>query len=148
MSILEMHQRIEAYDSKSIGIGALPREISDIEERLGLRLPGSYQEFLSRYGWARFASNEFYGIGADVPPHLLLSVNTIAERTTMQPTLPHSLVPVLNDGAGNHYCLATERMINGECPVVFWDHNAGPDQQLTQEGDSFSEWLVKFLDQT
>jgi cell wall assembly regulator SMI1 len=147
MSIPVMHQRISNFSDKLTGTGASPDDIAEVEKQLGVRLPASYRDFLGTYGWARFAFNEFYGIGADVPPHLQLSTNTIAERTAMQPPMPHSLIPVLNDGAGNHYCLATNQISDGECPVVFWDHDNGPDQETTKEGRSFGEWLIKFLDE-
>ncbi|WP_297030391.1 SMI1/KNR4 family protein [Thermogutta sp.] len=140
-----MYQVIDNVADKSVGVGASPDDIRVAEATLGVSFPESYRAFLRRYGWAVIGFNEFYGLGADVPHHLHLIRNTLVERTTMEPRIPHSLVPVLNDGAGNHYCLATERMVNGECPVVFWDHEQGPNQDPITEGESFAEWIINYL---
>ena len=62
--------------------------------------------------------------------------------------MPEYLVPVMNDGAGNHYCLDdTSRLDGGECPVVFWDHEHqdGPDQVPEQVSASFDRWLVDHI---
>src|SRR5690606_34389975 len=32
------------------------------------------------------------------------------------------VIPISPDGRGGCYCLDTSRMDNGECPVVYWDH--------------------------
>ena len=145
MTISSMNTQIDDYDDKSTGKGASVAEIDDAEAKLSVKFPESYKVFLNLYGWARFASNEFYGLGADVPAHLGLVMNTSAERTEMQPTIPQSLVPVLNDGGGNHYCLDTQGMNDGECPVVFWDHDEGPNQQPSHEANSFDDWIVDFI---
>jgi hypothetical protein len=49
------------------------------------------------------------------------------------------------DGGGNHYCLDTNAMENGLCPVVFWDHELGEDQVPDKMYGSFTEFLDEQL---
>ena len=65
----------------------------------------------------------------------------------MEPALLSNLVPVMSDGAGNHYCLNTSVMQNGECPVIFWDHEQGRDQNLGRVAASFDVWLIELPDE-
>lgn len=118
-------------------------QVEDAERRLAVRLPESYRAFLSEFGWGRFADDEIYGLGSDVPSHLDLVRNAVAEQTVMEPLMPHGLVPVMNDGAGNHYCLNTRSFCGNECPVVFWDHELAQDEFISP---SFDLWLITRLD--
>ncbi|EKR75569.1 hypothetical protein LEP1GSC041_1591 [Leptospira noguchii str. 2006001870] len=54
----------------------------------------------------------------------------------MNPKLPKYLIPVMNDGSGNLYCIDTRFV---EPFLVFWDHEIGKDQNGIYH---FSEWVV------
>jgi hypothetical protein len=58
--------------------------------------------------------------------------------------LAQHLIPVMNDGSGNLYCLDTS--VADEPPIVFWDHEAGSDQTPEIESGSFASWLASRLD--
>jgi cell wall assembly regulator SMI1 len=146
MSIETMRQQIGAFQDKEIGAGATSSQIAAAQVTLGVVFPKSYRTFLAEFGWARFSHHELYGLGGGMPTHLELLRNALAERNEMQPVLPHSLIPVLNDGAGNHYCLDTERMNNDECPVVFWDHERTEAQMPEIVAPTFAQWLIALLD--
>lgn len=141
-----MFDRIRDFADKDYGCGASDSEIAAAEQSLGVLLPDSYRSYLRLIGWARFSHCELYGLGLDTPPHLGLVNNTVVERNSMEPALPLTLVPLMNDGAGNHYCLDTSATVAGECPVVFWDHEAGTSQCPELMAQSFPNWLVKLLD--
>jgi cell wall assembly regulator SMI1 len=145
MNTTKMDDRIARFPDKTCGRGANPEQIAAVEKRLGLRFPKSYRHYLQNYGWCRFSHQELYGLGTDVPSHLELIRNTLSERQDMGPPLSPLLVPVMNDGAGNHYCLDTSKMKADECPVVFWDHELGEKQKPGFVAASFDEWLVELL---
>lgn len=87
-----------------------------------------------------------YGLGADAPPHLDLVRMTESERTEMYPRIRADLVPIMNDGAGNHYCIDGSASGPTEPPIVLWDHELDEDQMPEEYGEKFSTWLVSRLE--
>jgi cell wall assembly regulator SMI1 len=144
MSISAMIRCIDSVANKVHGRGASDHEIADAEHVLGVRFPEDYKLFLSRYGWAEIGCDILYGLGMDAPYGLTVAKNAFSERYEAQPHIPHHLVPIMNDGAGNNYCLDTSRFLGDECPVVFWDHEHpnGSNQVPIQVAQSFDRWIV------
>lgn len=137
--------RLDGFTRKKFGRGATDTEIKDAERILGVVLSASYRHFLRDFGWGGVEHFEIFGLGLDVPHYLDLINITRRERMEMEPAIPNSLVPLMNDGAGNHYCLDTRQMRKGECPVVFWDHELGKEQEPSLIARSFDLWLLELL---
>ena len=125
----------------SIGFGCSETEIEFACQTLSTSLPIDYIAFLKAVGWGGRAHWEFYGAGDGVPLELDLISETQLERTDFLPNIPMHLIPIMADGGGNHYCLDTNAIENGYCPVVFWDHDLGEDQVPDVMYDSFTEFL-------
>jgi cell wall assembly regulator SMI1 len=142
MIIDELRMVFDESPSRSVGRGATDLEVAAAERQLGIKLNGDFREFLKVYGWGGVLSVELYGLGSDVPSHLDLVRVAESERGEMSPRLPGHLVPIMNDGGGNIYCLDTRV---DEPSVVLWDHEAGEDQEPSVEGFRFGEWLLDFL---
>lgn len=68
-----------------------------------------YRRFLLELGWGGAGHLELFGLGNDVPRHLDCIERTLSERTEMHPRIPHDLLPIMNNGGGDHYCLAAPR---------------------------------------
>ena len=145
MSVDNMFVTIDMLLDKEVGAGASVEAVKFASQTLDVHLPDDYKAFLVKYGWARLLRDEFYGVGENVPKHLDLITNTTSERTAFRPYLPVYLVPVLPDGAGNHYCLDVSRSSAGICPVVFWDHEEGETQRPEDIAVSFSDWMVSHI---
>lgn len=141
--------RLLQYSKTGFGRGAAWAEIDSVEQRLGVRLPLSYRLFLHEFGWGGVEDIEIYGLGSDVPAHLHLVSLVESERTEMEPRLRHSLIPLMNDGRGNHCCLDTSRFSGDECPVVFWDHAHvdGLNQEPEPVAENFVTWLMEELEE-
>jgi cell wall assembly regulator SMI1 len=142
----ELIRRLRSFREAEFGRGATPQEIELAEEQLGVGLPVSYKAFLGHFGWVSLEGLEIYGLGEDVPAYLDLLKVTLSERTQMRPRLPSHLLPLMNDGAGNHYCLDVESREQGECVVVFWDHNLGESQDPEHVAPNLEAWLSEELD--
>lgn len=140
----ELRKRLGSHPKKAFGKGATEEEVVAAERALGLSLGGTYRDFLRQFGWGGVAHLEIYGLGRDVPRHLDLVRVTQSERTEMRPRLPGHLLPVMNDGGGNLYCIDTK--VEG-LPLVFWDHTLREDQDPEQCATGFAEWLDEQLDQ-
>lgn len=74
--------------------------------------------------------------------HLNIVDITLSERTEMSPRLPRALLPILNDGGGNLYCLDLE---SAGPRVVLWTHDDTESQEPSVEGTDFSTWLGERL---
>lgn len=141
MTFDELADALDGNPSKSFGQGAGDPEIDEASARLGMSLRGGYRRFLRRFGWGGVGSIELFGLGADVPPYLSLTEVTRSEREEMRPALPVYLIPLMNDGGGNLYCL--DSRAEGEPPVVFWDHDAGEQQDPPRVASDFVSWLAR-----
>src|SRR5882757_10057180 len=107
MSFDEIRSIFERAVDSIIGHGVVESEIVRAESRLQIRINGEYRTFLQTYGWGGVGSVEVFGLGSDVPQFLDLVRVTESERTEMHPRLAPHLLPVMNDGGGNLYCLDT-----------------------------------------
>jgi len=141
-----LKRRLEAFPDSDLGKGATDADIREAEVALGASLRGGYRAFLRSFGWGGTGDIELFGLGADVPQHLNVVTVTTSERREAQPPLPSHLIPVMNDGGGNLYCIDVSEAYRDECPIVFWDHEAGPNQDPEQVSDSFTVWLSQRLD--
>lgn len=141
----DLKLRIESHPERDFGEGATMEQIEHAERELGLRILGSYRRFLGDFGWGGVGHIDIFGLGDAVPDHLNLVAMTRSERQEMRPHLPPYLLPVMNDGAGNLYCLDT-RVDAREAPVVFWSHELGESQEPEQIASTFAGWLGDVLD--
>jgi cell wall assembly regulator SMI1 len=130
----------ERAPERSIGNGISAQEVAKCEEQLGVTLPQSYKSFLREFGFASWPEY-IYGYLPGLLPGMNVMCNTETERHEVEPEMRHPLIPFYNDGWGNHYCLDTSRLVDGECPVVFWIHELDADQQSPQTHASFLDWL-------
>ena len=139
----DLAARLLAFEDRQLGAGATLSDIEAAEHLLGLPIEGGYRHFLSRFGWGGAGAFELFGLGKDVPPYLDLVRLTLSERHEMHPRLAPHLLPLTNDGGGNLYCL--DARINGEPPIVFWDHEIGPEQEPGLDAPNFAVWLGRLL---
>jgi cell wall assembly regulator SMI1 len=142
----DLSKQLREYPGhKEFGHAAAQADISTAEATLGTKLPESYKAFLREFGWGGVDSWELFGVGRGVPNYLDLVRITESERTLAHPHIPAALIPILNDGFGNHYCLDTSALHEGECPVVFWDHEKGTGQKPEVVSPRFDLWLPDML---
>lgn len=99
--------------------------------------PPSLFEYLTKVGWISIRSDELYGLGRGLSRGYNLIENTEWERHESGNPIPAHLIPLLNDGFGNLYCIniRTEK-------IVFWDHEKPPGHQ---RGTVVAESLHRFL---
>lgn len=147
MRYQDVASRLRLSPRAEVGSGASSERIECAERELAVRLPESYKAFLREFGWGGLGHWEVYGLGSGAPFHLELVHETVSERTEFMPRLPLPLIPLMNDGGGNHYCLDTSVLSEGECPVVFWDHDLGEAQTPHRVAPDFTAWLSEMLDQ-
>jgi hypothetical protein len=138
----ELKKLMTKNELLTAGKGATELEIQEAQQRLGLLIQGDYRKFLLDFGWGGVGHLELYGLGADVPPFLNLITITHSERTEMSPPLKQELIPVMNDGGGNLYCLDSTSV---GPRVVFWNHEGGSAQIPAVEAEDFSSWFAELM---
>ncbi|MCZ8158272.1 MAG: SMI1/KNR4 family protein [Rhizobiaceae bacterium] len=136
----EIRRFLESASDAEVGAGASELEIQAAEKSLGVTFPIRFREYLSWFGYVSAAHWELNGLGEGVPAHLNLVTETLLEREQFRPHIPRSLLPLENNGAGDHSCLDLSSG-NDDPPIVFWDHEKDERQVPTPEADHFSQWL-------
>lgn len=99
--------------------GVTDKQIKEIEEDLKATLPDSYKWFLTEYGSGGAFGTMILGYdshGAEV-------VEQTKEYRTFYNLIPSLVVIEYIDEFS--YCLDTNKMVDGECPVVLWDNHGG-----------------------
>ncbi|MDP1819498.1 MAG: SMI1/KNR4 family protein [Acidimicrobiales bacterium] len=126
-----------------IGTGCTPSELDAVRGAFGV-LPVDYVAYLGDFGWFTVSSHEVIGFGAGVPAHLDVIRVVTWERELAHPPMSAWLLPLENNGGGDHYCL--DLAAQGS-PVVFWSHDdpLGPDQVPAVVAPSFAVWAVAIL---
>lgn len=142
MSFDEVKAMMAARGSLLAGKGATETAVMEAEQSLGVQIRGDYRRFLLEFGWGGVAGLELYGLGPDVPAHLDLVKLTRSERSEMHPRLRDHLLPLMNNGAGDLYCLDST---TAGPRVVGWWHEEGESQTPTIEAEDFSTWLAAEL---
>ena len=151
-----MEDRLEAITARMLKISsdvfpgpASEAMIREAEQELGATFPESYHCFLAKVGAADFPF-EVFGIAPEHLPDFGGSYWSVidmtqSERQEVEPPLLHHLIPISPNGMGDHWCLDTSCFHLGECPVVFWNHENGPDQRPNQTHATFLDWLDEIV---
>ena len=118
--------------------------IANAEKVVQRPFPDSYKWFLRNVGYTSWPEM-IYGVGDDLRPGQTIVRATQREESLAEPPLQAHLVPISPDGWGNHFCLDTSQIHDGDCPVVFWDHEAGADQTPPVVASGFYSWLLDLV---
>ena len=62
----------------------------------------------------------------------------------MEPRLPNELLPIMNDGGGNLYCIDTRGNLE-EPTVVAWYHDLEYEQTPESVAEGFASWVTGLL---
>ncbi|WP_175494136.1 SMI1/KNR4 family protein [Herbiconiux ginsengi] len=116
------------------GNGATEAELSAAEMQIG-SIPQEFRQFLMDFGWVILGHYEVFGVGEGITARNDLVSETLNERSYGR--IPN-LVPVMNDGAGNLYCVTQDSITPS--PVLLSTLDSSPDYVVEQAG--FSSWLL------
>ncbi|MGY4713584.1 SMI1/KNR4 family protein [Bacillus amyloliquefaciens] len=116
--------------------GVTDKHIKEIEKDLKVTLPDSYKWFLTEYGSGGVFGTMILGYdshGAEV-------VDQTKEYRTFYNLIPGLVVIEYIDEFS--YCLDTNKMVDGECPVILWDNHEGYGYTAA---NNFLEFLLQQL---
>ncbi|MFE4705388.1 SMI1/KNR4 family protein [Peribacillus simplex] len=118
--------------------GVSEDKVKETEQKLQVTLPESYKWFLRNYGYGGLFGVRIIGYGFTGP-----AVVDATKGHQKYYGLIDGLV-VIEDIDEFAYCLDTNKMINGECPVITWDNQEGYGVKLA---DSFLDYFIERLEQ-
>jgi hypothetical protein len=119
---------------------ATPEEVAAAQAELGCRFPDSYVWFQLEFGRVARHALEIYSVRPAAAELNIVGIN-LEERRDGRPALPPDLIAFSDNGGGDLYCFDTARIEGGECAVVWWDHEAGDDQQPEPAAPGFLDWI-------
>ena len=145
----EVARRLHELTPSPFSGPASPETIVEAEAELAVTFPLSYRLFLREFG-AGDIPFDIYGVDPEAESKQWGCWSVVgmtqSEREDVEPRMRHSLIPFTPDGAGNHWCLDTSRLVGGECPIVFWNHEGDEDQEVEQTHPAFLDWLEETLE--
>ncbi|HYN08948.1 MAG TPA: SMI1/KNR4 family protein [Vicinamibacterales bacterium] len=124
--------------------GLQPATMDDVtaaQDALSCRFPDSYVWLQLEFGDARNRLLDIYGVRRVQPPSVDIIGINLEERRDGRPALPAHLIAFSDSGGGDFCCFDTSALEDGECPVVWWDHEAGDDQQPEPAAPTFLDWI-------
>jgi antitoxin YobK len=153
VSINKAFEIIEANKEEDDFLGEIDDQtIIDAENKLGLKFPKSYREFLKRYGLGDIFGEEIYGLGTDYPgaPNMIWITKDF--RTTEN--LPNNLVCFYFADDGEYLCLDCSKVkshTDDNAPVVSFISGIPINEQSFEIiaenfGDFLSELLTNALE--
>lgn len=145
--MIDFSEVSKIIDSYAVGPNYLgrvhPDKVREAEEKLGVKLPRSYRDFLERYGCGNFGG-EIYGVG--IPETGVPNVVWYTLKIRKEGFIPDWMVVICSEGE-YVFCLDTSTFDeNDECKVVSWILGLPLDKQpyeLTFE--SFADFLYKYV---
>ena len=141
----DLERILRSRDDVVIGCGISELALRTAEEELELTFPLQLCDYLMQFGHLELGHFELFGLGYSVPEYLDLVRMTLSERMDSGCPLRKDLIPLLNDGGGNLYCITAGRKQTGA--IILWDHAAGPDQEPDAHAPTFQEWMIQLLEE-
>ncbi|HEX4795228.1 MAG TPA: SMI1/KNR4 family protein [Humisphaera sp.] len=138
----------EAYLTSHKGKGVSESQIAGAEKRLGLALPASYRQFMTRLGKRKFRNiEEEPGFDVTIVPPKELDFSGDWLRDSQQPPAdddtPAKTLPIGTTGFGDYFVFDVGHgLIDGEYPVFIYRHES---DEYEPYADSFAMCIKRFV---
>ena len=132
----------------TIYLGINEIKINDLEDRLGMKFPKEFKDFLNLCNGFEIMSDKIYGIHPE-DKNLDLFSNYMWEKEESGNPIYKYLLPISPDGFGNHYCLDLTTLDENKetCKIVFWQHDFyySESEAPDLECETFLEFLIELV---
>jgi hypothetical protein len=130
-----------SQNSKVVPQPASAEDLQAAEAALACRFPDSYRWFQLEFGELEHGPLDVYGVRRGASAAISIVAINLEERREGYPPLPLHLIAFSDSGGGDLCCFDTSLLENGECPVVWWDHEDDETQTPEPAAASFLDWL-------
>ncbi|MCM1091786.1 MAG: SMI1/KNR4 family protein [Muribaculum sp.] len=137
MNYYKKAKKLMDIDATEFVGGVSENEVEDAMKALGVVFPESYKAFLADFGGGDAGGEIIFGITDNEEDDVV-----IVTRQERGEGLPHNLV-IIGFWEDTLICLDTDKMKNGECPVLEVD-----DEYCGEEiADTFGRFLYDYLNE-
>ncbi len=137
------------FDTSIIYLGpAINDERLEIfEKEVGLEFPSDFKYIIKRHNGISLTGTEIYGLEKELRGSSLDELYRYEHQEEIYNAMPNEFLPFSPDGRGNHYCLNLSKLINGICPVVFWQHDFiyKNIEEVEECNDNFISWIKEVM---
>lgn len=118
-------RELHKFDGSIIYLGpAITDERLEIfEKEIGFEFPLDFKYIMKKHNGIALPGVEIYGLDRELRGSSLDEVYQYEHKKEVYNAMPKEFLPFSPDGRGNHYCLNLSKLINGVCPIVFWQHD-------------------------
>jgi cell wall assembly regulator SMI1 len=138
---------VETHEEIRMSFPVTDETIEEAESILEVVFPLQLKIYLKTFGRLEIGYHDLYGVGSTIPDYLSIVKETLSERKEFRPYIPVHLLPIENDGSGNHYCLDVSS-VHDDPPVVFWNHENDEEQIPEPVSNSFTSWLFEIANES
>ncbi|MGA6119342.1 SMI1/KNR4 family protein [Sphingobacterium anhuiense] len=117
-----------------------------LEENLAYKFPMDFKYILKKHNGISLMGTEIYGLDVSLKGNSLDKIYEF-EHYKVSNKMPKEFLPFSPDGRGNHYCLNLAKIIDGICPVVFWqwDYDYLSFEDVEECNDNFLSWIEEVM---
>jgi len=125
-------------------VGASDEDLRHAMTVLKVKFPQSFVKYVRECGWLDIAGEVVLGLGPRIPKSK--SSFRVSQRECLDgvPPLRPKLIVVYEVGNGDLECMDCNKVKDGECPVVLWEHDH-PEPELQKPrilNRTFTRWLA------
>ncbi|MBZ0188822.1 MAG: SMI1/KNR4 family protein [Candidatus Obscuribacterales bacterium] len=132
--------RLQADRSNLVNVGAPIALIEALQERIQVRFPDSYIEFLEEFDGGEFPFARMHCVTENGAGWFDFEQQCSAFFSNAPMLGLRSLLPFARSYGSNVFCFELRRIENGEAPILEFD-NEGGNQDLFQVGDNLKSWI-------
>jgi SUKH superfamily protein len=133
--------RLFREDADVVALPATAEELAAAEQALRCRFPDSYRWFQLEFGDVKNGPLDIYSVRTPEPSERNIVGLNFDSRQETFPRLPDHLITFSDNGGGDLICFDASALRDGECPVVWWDHELDESQRPAPAAASFADWL-------
>jgi hypothetical protein len=117
------------------------------EKEIGFYLSLDFKYILKKHNRIVLSGTEIYGLDRELRGNSLDEVYQYEHNKEVRNAMPNEFLPFSPDGRGNHYCLNLSKLVNGVCPVVFWQHDFIYEniEEVEESNGSFINWIKEVM---
>lgn len=146
MALSKIEGLLKNRNDVNFGEGITNSELMNLEKKLEVVFHPDLNDYLMKFGWLEIGHLEFFGSGEEIPAYLNILEITETERNESHIKLPRNYIPLLNDGAGNLYCIDVKKDSATYGQIVFWDHDLPETQKPEVSAPDLENWLIERLE--